>query len=145
MAFTGATYARSGDVCLAYQVVGEGRVDLVLVLDGSHTWRTSGSFRRSPRSWIELYAVFAAESGRRPEELSAEERQRLAELALPVALPNFGMVPGSGRTPESIEVAKYVAVRPTAFSEVARPAGYGARLDCFIGESPAPARAAAIT
>src|SRR5579864_568383 len=32
MAFTGATYARSGDVSIAYQVVGNGPVDLVLVL-----------------------------------------------------------------------------------------------------------------
>src|SRR5579864_2726592 len=32
MAFTGATYARSGDVSIAYQVVGQGPIDLVLVL-----------------------------------------------------------------------------------------------------------------
>src|SRR5438046_10201275 len=30
--FTGARYARSGDVNIAYQVVGEGAIDLVLVL-----------------------------------------------------------------------------------------------------------------
>src|ERR1700704_6163617 len=30
--FTGARYARSGDVSIAYQVVGEGPIDLVLVL-----------------------------------------------------------------------------------------------------------------
>lgn len=30
--FTGAKYARSGDVNIAYQVVGEGPIDLVLVL-----------------------------------------------------------------------------------------------------------------
>jgi len=66
---------------------------------------------------IELYAVFAAESGRRPEELSAEERQRLAELALPVAFPSFEVVPESGRTLEPIEVVEYDAAWPTAFAE----------------------------
>ena len=30
--FTGARYARSGDVSIAYQVVGDGPIDLVLVL-----------------------------------------------------------------------------------------------------------------
>ena len=59
----------------------------------------------------------AAESGRRPEELSAEERQRLAELALPVAFPSFEVVPESGRTLEPIEVVEYDAAWPTAFAE----------------------------
>jgi len=30
--YTGARYARSGDVNIAYQVVGDGPIDLVLVL-----------------------------------------------------------------------------------------------------------------
>jgi GrpB-like predicted nucleotidyltransferase (UPF0157 family) len=79
--------------------------------------RRRGERQRGDVGLIELYAVFAAESGRRPEELDAEERQRLAELALPVAFPNFEVVPESGRTEEPIEVVEYDAAWQAAFAE----------------------------
>ncbi len=47
-------YAKSGDVNIAYQVVGDGPIDLVFVMDGSHTLSTSGktsSSRASSRDW----------------------------------------------------------------------------------------------
>jgi len=79
--------------------------------------RRRGERPRGDVGLIELYAVFAAESGRRPDELSAEERQRLAELALPAAFPSFEVVPESGRRLEPIEVVEYDAAWPTAFAE----------------------------
>jgi GrpB-like predicted nucleotidyltransferase (UPF0157 family) len=79
--------------------------------------RRRGERRRGDVGLIQLYAAFAAESGRRPEELTAEERQRLAELALPVAFPGFEIVPESGRTLEPIEVVEYDAAWPAAFAE----------------------------
>ncbi len=55
--FTGAKYARSGDVSIAYQVVGDGPVDLVLVLGWvshlAYVWElpaTRPARRRRPSS-----------------------------------------------------------------------------------------------
>ena len=80
--------------------------------------RRRGERQRGDVGLIDLYAAFAAESGRRPEELSAEERQRLAELALPAAFPGFEVVPESGRTLEPIEVVEYDAAWPTEFAQL---------------------------
>ena len=79
--------------------------------------RRRGERQRGDVGLSELYAVFAAESGRRPEELTAGERQRLAELALPVAFPSFEVVPESGRTLEPIELVGYDPAWPTVFAE----------------------------
>lgn len=73
--------------------------------------------RRGDVGLIALYATYAAQSGRRPEELRADERQRLADLALPAAFPDFEVVPESGRTPEPIAVVEYDAAWPAAFDE----------------------------
>jgi hypothetical protein len=45
--FTGAEYARSGDVNIAYQVVGDGPIDLVLTFGWvshiAHVWDLPGT------------------------------------------------------------------------------------------------------
>jgi hypothetical protein len=42
------SYAKSGDVNVAYQVLGDGPIDLVYVWGGSRTWISSGWIRLSP-------------------------------------------------------------------------------------------------
>jgi GrpB-like predicted nucleotidyltransferase (UPF0157 family) len=91
--------------------------------------RRRGERQRGDVGLIELYTIFADESGRRAEELTGAERQRLAELAMPVAFPGFEVVPESGRTLESIEVVVYDAAWPKAF------VGWRDRLAAALGSA----------
>ena len=47
-------YPRSGDVMVAYQVVGEGPLDVVIAPPGSPTWSCSGRRWAGLRSWVVL-------------------------------------------------------------------------------------------
>lgn len=91
---------------------------------------------------IELYTIYAAASGRRPEQLTAEERQKLAELALPVAFPDFQVVPDSVREPEPIEVVDYDPTWPLAFADwrgrLAKALGESAKRIEHVGSTAVP-------
>ena len=77
-------------------------------------WRQRrGRRQRGDVGLIQLYAVFAAESGRRPEELSAEERRRLARMRS-LSPSDSGFAPKPHRGYSSHKVARHLPCPPVS-------------------------------
>lgn len=65
---------------------------------------------------IRLYTIYAEATGRRPQELSLEERAELFHRAVPIAFPGFEVTTGSDRRRDPARVVEYDPRWPEAFA-----------------------------
>lgn len=115
--------------------------------DPAEAWRRLHE-RFGPRATLlDRYALEAAHREIRPEELSADDRSRLALEVLTVRTPGFEIAPGSNRVMrDSIEVVPYDERWPGLFADWAmklrRALGYAAVRIEHIGSTAVPGLAA---
>lgn len=65
---------------------------------------------------IDLYELAAAQRGITPKDLPLADRRALAMAAISVVFPGFSLVPGSERTGDPLEVARYDPAWPEQFA-----------------------------